>query len=89
MEFLIDPGAMVTALSIETFTSLSGMKNSKLTLVPLARSVRAANNSQMEVFGYCTLHLDIQGLPITVSAVVCKLNVSAILGMDVLGTGEQ
>ena len=89
VEFLINPGAMVTALSVETFDYLHSVKNSQLTLVPLARSVRAANNSKMEVFGYCTLLLDIQGLTINVSAVVCKLNVSAILGMDVLGSGEQ
>ena len=64
VEFLIDPGAMVTALSIETFKYLCSVKNSRLTLIPLARSVHAANNSRIEVFGYCTLYLDIQGLTI-------------------------
>ena len=89
VEFLVDPGAMVTALSIETFNTLCSHDHSQLLLIPLARNVRAANDSVMEVLGYCTLCLDIQGLLITVSAVICKLNVPAILGMDVLGTGDQ
>ena len=65
VEFLIDPGAMVTALSVETFDNLRSVRNLQLTLVPLARSVRAANNSKMEVFGYCTLLLDINSLELT------------------------
>jgi len=89
VEFLVDPGAMVTALSIETFNALCSHDHSQLTLIPLARNVRAANDSIMHVLGYCTLNLNIQGLLITVSAVICKLNVPAILGMDVLGTGDQ
>ena len=89
VEFLVDPGAMVTALSIETFNALCSHDHSQLTLIPLARNVRAANDSIMHVLGYCTLNLNIQGLLITVSAVICKLNVPAILGMDVLGTGDH
>ena len=60
VEFLIDPGAMVTALSIETFNYLCSVRSSNLTLVPLARSVRAANTTRMEVFGFWLLHISIR-----------------------------
>jgi len=59
VEFLVDPGAMVTALSIETFNALRSHNHSQLTLIPLARNVRAANDSIMHVLGYCMLCLNI------------------------------
>ena len=48
VDFLVDPGAMVTAISWATFTTLKNMLGSELTMLPLTRSVQAANNSKMK-----------------------------------------
>ena len=73
IDFLVDPGAVVSAISLQCYEKL----------------VEAANKSDMRVHGMCTLELSVHGLLIDIDAVVVDLNCQAILGMDILGDASK
>ena len=85
----MDPGAMVSVISIKKLRELQNTENSELVVCPLTQKVRAANNSIMKVYGFCDLTVTIQALLVTIRAMVCDLSCEAILGMDIMASHLQ
>ena len=83
IDFLVDPGAVVSAISLQSYEKLiTPMRAMHLEL-------EAANKSDMRVHGMCNLELSVHGLIINIDAVVVDLNCHAILGMDILGDASK
>ena len=89
IEFLVDPGAVVSALSLQCYEMLvaAGLINTPLTELNL--ELEAANRSDMKIHGMCSLELIVHGLVINMDTVVVDLNCQAILGMDILGDATK
>ena len=89
VDFLVDPGSMITALDTKTFDRLRKKRVGVMDLIPIAQKLKAANDTDMPVIGFCELKMSIQGYPVVLHAVVCELGCPGILGMDLLGAGQQ
>ena len=85
IEFLVDPGAVVSALSLKCYENLvaAGSINTPLT------ELEAANRSDMKIYGMRSFELIVHGLSINMDTVVVDLNCQAILGMDILGDATK
>ena len=86
INFLVDPGAVVSAISLQSYERLvdAGAIHTALKLIQM--ELEAANKSDMTVHGMCSLELSLHGLVIHIDTVVVDL---AILGMDILGDATK
>ena len=85
IDFLVDPGAVVSALSLQCYERLGAAGSINTPLTELNLELEAANKSDMKIHGMCNLELIVHGLVINMDTVVVDLNCQAILGMDILG----
>ena len=85
IDFLVDPGAVVSAISLQCYERLVDMGAIHTPLERMQMELEAANKSNMTVHGMCSLELSVHGLVIHIDTVVVDLNCQAILGMDILG----
>ena len=89
IDFLVDPGAVVSAISLQCYERLvdAGAIHTPLKLMQM--ELEAANKSDMTVHGMRSLELSVHGLVIKIDTVVVDLNCQAILGMDILGDATK
>ena len=89
IDFLVDPGAVVSAISLQCYEKLVDADAILTPLRDMQMELEAANKSDMRVHGMCSLELSVHGLSINIDAVVVDLNCQAILGMDILGDATK
>ena len=89
IDFLVDPGAVVSAISLQCYDKLVDTDDILTPLKDMQMELEAANKSDMRVHGMCSLELSVHGLSINIDAVVVDLNCQAILGMDILGDATK
>ena len=85
----LDPGAVVSALSLQCYEKLVATGSINTPLTELNLELEAANISDMKIHGMCSLELIVHGLVINMDTVVVDLNCQAILGMDILGDATK
>ena len=74
IEFLVDPGAVVSALSLKCYENLVAAGSINTPLTELDLELEAANKSDMKIYGMCNFELTIHGLLINMDSVVVDLN---------------
>ena len=89
IDFLVDPGAVVSAISLQYYERLVDAGAIHTPLKKMHMELEAANKSDMTVHGMCSLELTVHGLVIHMDTVVVDLNCQAILGMDILGDATK
>ena len=89
IDFLVDPGAVVSAISLQCYEKLVDAGAIHTPLNAMQMELEAANKSDMTVHGMCSLELSVHGLVIHIDTVVVDLNCQAILGMDILGDATK
>ena len=89
IEFLVDPGAVVSAISLQSYEKLMEANAILMPMKAIHMELEAANKSDMSVHGMCNLDLSVHGLKINMDALVVDLNCHAILGMDILGDASK
>ena len=89
IDFLVDPGAVVSALSFQCYERLVDAGSIHTPLKEMHMELEAANKSDMTIHGRCSLELSVHGLVIHMDTVVVDLNCQAILGMDILGDATK
>ena len=89
IDFLVDPGAVVSALSLQSYETLLENNAICTPMRAIHMELEAANKSDMRVHGMCSLELSVHGLLINMDALVVDLNCHAILGMDILGDASK
>ena len=89
VDFLVDPGAVVSALSLQCYERLVDAGSIHTPLKEMHMELEAANKSEMTIHGMCSLELSVHGLVIHMDTVVVDLNCQAILGMDILGDATK
>ena len=89
IDFLVDPGAVVSAISLQCYDKLVDADAILTPLTAMQMELEAANKSDMRVHEMCTLELSVHGLLINIDAVVVDMNCQAILGMDILGDATK
>ena len=89
IDFLVDPGAVVSAISLQCYERLVDAGSMHKPLKGMQMELEAANKSDMTVHGMCSLELSVHGLVIHIDTVVVDLNCQAILGMDILGDATK
>ena len=89
IDFLVDPGAVVSAISLQCYERLVDAGSIHTPLKGMQMELEAANKSDMTVHGMCSLELSVHGLVIHIDTVVVDLNCQAILGMDILGDATK
>ena len=89
IDFLADPGAVVSALSLQCYERLVAAGSINTPLTELDLELEAANKSDMKIHGMCSFELIVHGLVISMDTVVVDLNCQAILGMDILGDATK
>ena len=89
IEFLVDPGAVVSAISLQSYEKLMEANAILTPMKAIHMELEAANKSDMSVHGMCNLDLSVHGLIINMDALVVDLNCHAILGMDILGDASK
>ena len=77
IDFLIDPGAVVSAISYECW---------RVSLEPCKLQLSAANSEALKIEGQCQIAISLHGLTVNVMVLVCALNFPALLGTDLLGS---
>ena len=89
IEYLVDPGAVVSALALKCYEKLVAAGSINTPLTELDLELEAANKSDMKIYGMCSFELIVHGLSINMDTVVVYLNCQAILGMDILGDASK
>ena len=89
IDFLVDPGAVVSAISLQCYEKLVDADAILTPLKAMQMELEAANKSDMRVHRMCSSELSVHGLLINIDAVVVDLNCQAILGMDILGDATK
>ena len=89
IEFLVDPGAVVSAISLQSYDRLMEANAILTPMRAIKMELEAANKSDINVHGICNLNLSVHGLKINMDALVVDLNCHAILGMDILGDASK
>ena len=74
IEFLVDPGAVVGALSLKCYESLVAAGSINTPFTELDLELEAANRSDMKMYGMCSFDLIVHGLSINMDTVVVDLN---------------
>ena len=85
----MDPGAVVSALSLKCYKDLLVAGSISTPLTELDLELEAVNRSDMKIYGMCSFELIVHGLSINMDTVVVDLNCQAILGMDILGDATK
>ena len=85
IDFLVDPGAVVSAISLQCYEKLD-IHTPRNTL---QMELEAANKLDMTVHGMCSLELSVHGFVIHIDTMMVDLNCQAILGMDILGDATK
>ena len=85
IDFLVDPGAVVSAISLQCYEKLVDAGAIHTPLEAMQMELEAANKSDMTVHGMCSLELSV----IHIDTLVVDLNCQAILGMDILGDATK
>ena len=85
----MDPGAVVSALSLICYEKLVAAGSINTPLTDLDLELEAANKSDMKIYGMCSFELIVHGLSINMDTVVVDLNCQAILGMYILGDASK
>ena len=89
IDFLVDPGAVVSAISLQCYDRLVDAGAIHTPLKGMQMELEATNKSDMTVHGMCSLELSVHRLVIHIDTVVVDLNFQAILGMDILGDATK
>ena len=89
IDFLVDPGAVVSAISLQCYERLVDAGSVHTPLKEMHMELEAANKSDMTIHGMYSLELSVHGLVIHMDTVVVDLNCQAILGMDILGDATK
>ena len=89
IKFLVDPGAVVSALSLKFYENLLAAGSINTPLTELELELEAVNRPNMKIYGMCNFELIVHGLVINMDTVVVDLNCQAILGMDILGDATK
>ena len=89
IDFLVDPGAVVSAISLQCYERLVDAGAIHTPLKGMQMELEAGNKSDMTVHGMCSLERSVHGLVIHIDTVVVDLNCQAILGMDILGDATK
>ena len=86
VDFLVDSGSAVTAISRPFFNRLSEAGAPVGVLRPTTRKLRGANGSQIEISGCSYCVVSFLGLRTEFPVLVCDLSTDAIIGTDTLGS---
>ena len=86
VDFLVDSGSAVTAISRPFFNRLSEVWAPVGMLRPMTRKLRGANGSQIEISGCSYCMVSFLGLRTEFPVLVCDLSTDAIIGTDTLGS---
>ena len=86
VDFLVDSGSAVTAVSRSFFDRLTGAGAPVGPLRPTERRLRGANGSQIEISGCSYCVVSFLGLRAEFHILVCDLSTDAIIGTDTLGS---
>ena len=86
VDFLVDSGSAVTALSCNFYQVLVRAGAHVGVLRPTARRLRGANGSQIEILGCSSCVVSFLGLRTEFPILVCDLSTDAIIGTDTLGS---
>ena len=86
MDFLVDSGSAVTAMSGIFYKTLMGAGAPVGELRPTTRRLRSANGSQIDILGCSFCVVSFLGLQAEFPILVCDLSTDAIIGTDILGS---
>ena len=86
VDFLVDSGSAVTAVSRSFFNTLSEVGASVGVLRPTARRLCGANGSQIDISRCSSCVVSFLGLRTEFPILVCDLSTDAIIGTDTLGS---
>ena len=86
VDFLVDSGSAVTAVSRSFFNTLSEAGAPVGVLRPTARRLRGANGSQIDISGCSSCVVSFLGLRTEFPILECNLSTDAIIGTDTLGS---
>ena len=86
VDFLVDSGSAVTALSCKLYQTLLSAGAPVGVLRPTDRRLRDANGSSIEILGCSSCMVSFLGLRREFPVLVCDLSTDAIIGTDTLGS---
>ena len=86
VDFLVDSGSAVTAVSGTFYKTLMGGGAPVGELRPTTRRLRSANGSQIDILGCSFCVVSFLGLRAEFPILVCDLSTDAIIGTDILGS---
>ena len=86
VDFLVDSGSAVTAISRSLFNILSEAGAPVGVLRPTTRRLRGANGSQIDISGCSSCMVSFLGLRTEFPVLVCDVSTDAIIGTDTLGS---
>ena len=86
VDFLVDSGSAVTALSGKFYQTLLSAGAPAGVLRPTDRRLRGANGSSIEILGCSSCMVSFLGLRTEFPVLVCDLSTDAIIGTDTLGS---
>ena len=86
VEFLVDSGSAVTAVSTSCYKNLRGAGSPVGEIRPTSRRLRDPNGSQIDILGCSFCVVSFLGLQTEFPILVCDLSTDTIIGMDILGS---
>ena len=86
VDFLVDSGSAVTALSCKFYQTLLSAGAPVGVLQPTDRKLRGANGSPIAMLGCSSCMVSFLGLRTEFPVLVCDLSTDAIIGTDTLGS---
>ena len=86
VDFLVDSGSAVTALSRSFYQTLVRAGAPVGALQATSRKLRGANGSSIDILGCSSCVVSFLGLQTEFLILVCDLNTDAIIGTDTLGS---
>ena len=86
VDFLVDSGCVVTALSCKFYQALMSAGAPVGVLRPTVRRLRGANGSLIDILGCSSCVVSFLGLRTEFHILVCDLSTDAIIGMNTLGS---
>ena len=86
VDFLVDSGSAVTALSCKLCQTLMSAGAPVGVLRPTGRKLRGANGSSIDILGCSSCVVSFLGLRMEFPVLVCDLSTDAIIGTDTLGS---
>ena len=89
VDFLVDSGSAVTALSCSLYQTLVRAAAPVGALQTTPRKLRGANGSSIEILGFSSCVVSFLGLQTEFPILVCDLSTDAIIGTNTLGSVLQ